>query len=139
MQLTFGVLFGAVLVGMSVPFATDPDGGWLLTLAGVAAGALFLTIGIRGSRRGIDADQDGALVRNMFTSRWVPWSDLVDITFDAVQNQGGGTSYHRLLLGTRHGPVVAQAPGGRTTPGGRLDTARARLLAMRDQATAAGS
>lgn len=138
LQLVLGLVFGLTVVGMGIGAAFAPDGGWLVGVGGVAIGGFFVVIGVRGARRGMDADQHGILVRNMFTSRWVPWESLRDIGFEVVPNDAGGTAYHRLLLDTTHGSVVTQAPGGSDEPGGRLDLVRTALLRMRDQAIADG-
>jgi hypothetical protein len=127
---------GIGLVVAAIVYWTDPEFGPMAALLAFAAGLFFLAIGVRGPQRGIDADRDGVLIRNMFTSRRVPWADLDDVTFDAVQNEGGGTSYHRLVIHTGGESVPAQAPGGRPDPGGRLDRARTLILAMRDEAVA---
>ena len=134
--VAIAVLTAIALCGPTVPSVVEPDGGWLFTLAGLVVAALLVSLGVHVSRRGIVAFPDGVLVRNLFRNRRVAWANLVDITFDAVVTEAGFTSYHRLLFTTTSGPVVAQVPGGRTTPGGRLDSARTRLLAVRDQMVA---
>jgi hypothetical protein len=121
----------AVVIGTH---SADVGEGWQLFAAGAAAfGAVFLVMGYRAPRRGIDADENGLRVTNMFSHRDLRWEQLRDIHFEPVQNEIGVTYYHHLVMYTDSGRVVAQAPGGTTRPGRRLDTARATLLAMRDK------
>jgi Domain of unknown function (DUF4352) len=131
--LGFGFLVAAVVIGTH---SADVGEGWQLFAAGAAAfGAVFLVMGYRAPRRGIDADENGLQVTNMFSHRDLRWEQLRDIHFEPVQNEIGVTYYYRLVLDTDSGRVVVQAPGGTRRPGGRLDTARSTLLAMRDEFT----
>jgi hypothetical protein len=132
LQLVFFGLFGLGLLTGAAYEGTDHQ---LLTVLGLSAGGLaMLGLAVRGWRRGIDADAEGVVVINLFRTHRLAWSDLVDISFDRVENEGGGTAYHRLLLETEGGSIAAEAPGGSTQSGSRLFRTRADLLAMRDRA-----
>jgi 4-amino-4-deoxy-L-arabinose transferase-like glycosyltransferase len=138
LSLGFFGLFGLGLLGWAAYEGTkdpaDPQGA-LIAVGLFAAGLAVIAIAFRAWRRGIDADAEGVVVTNLVRTHRLAWSELVDISFDEVMNDGGGTAYHRLRLETEgRRSIVAEAPGGSTKSGSRLDRARADLLAMRDQA-----
>ena len=143
---------GCVVVGVygdtPGPESTPLPGShvwWLplfLFLAAVAVGGAVRSFG-----RGLDADADGVVVRNMFRAFSIPWRDLAAIEF---QGLGGGTGepwkdpevwdisgwYYKLVFQRQDGSrVTAEAPAGRGTgPGEYLFELRERLLAMRSAA-----
>ena len=136
-SLGFFGLIGLGLLGWAGYEAMN-DGspqGALIAVGLCAGGLAVMVLAVRVWRRGIDADAEGVVVINLFKTHRLGWSELVDISFDEVMNDGGGTAYHRLRLETkgRRG-IVAEAPGGSTKSGSRLVRVRAVLLAMRDHA-----
>jgi hypothetical protein len=52
-------------------------------------------------------------VVNSFSRYHVVWHELSDIEFEEIQNEGGGTAYHRLAFVTPSKRIVAEAPAGR--------------------------
>lgn len=136
LSLGFFGLIGLGLLGWAAyerATIDDPQGA-LITAGLAAAGLAVMAFARRVWMRGIDADAEGVVVTNLFRTHRLAWSELVDISFDEVMNDGGGTAYHRLRLETQGRGIVAEAPGGSTKSGSRLDRARTDLLAMRDQA-----
>jgi hypothetical protein len=142
LQGVFGWLCGLGFAAgaLGYPFSTDGAdpwwevAGWSLLL--VAFSLFFFRIGVRGPRRGIDADYNGVLITNMFSRRRFPWSHVDDIDLEAVKNEAGGVSYHRLVFVCDGERYVAEAPGGSDHPNSELVKARRRLLTMRDAARA---
>ncbi len=136
LSLGFFGLIGLGLLSWAAYEGTNHDSPQSVLIAvGLSAGGLaMLAFAFRVWRRGIDADAEGVVVTNLFRTHRLAWSDLVDISFDRVMNDGGGTAYHRLRLEADGRGIVAEAPGGSTKSGSRLVRTRADLLAMRDQA-----
>jgi hypothetical protein len=129
-------LIGVALLGWAAYEGTNHHNAQgTLTAAGLTAGGLaVMAFAGRAWRRGIDADAEGVVVTNLFRTHRLAWSELVDISFDEVMNDGGGTAHHRLRLERKGRDIVAEAPGGSPRSGSRLDRSRADLLAMRDEA-----
>ena len=139
LSLGFFGLFGVGLLGVAAYTGTNHDNPQAalppVGVAGLtASGLAVMAFARRAWMRGIDADAEGVVVTNLFETHRLAWSELVDISFDEVMNDGGGTAYHRLLLETEGPDIVADAPGGSAESGSRLGRARADLLAMRDEA-----
>jgi hypothetical protein len=139
LSLGFFGLIGLGLVGWAAYEGTNRDNPQAnLPPAGVvgltASGLAVMAFARRAWMRGIDADAEGVVVTNLFKTHRLAWSELVDISFDEVMNDGGGTAYHRLRLKAEGPDIVAEAPGGSAESGSQLDRARADLLAMRDEA-----
>ena len=98
--------------------------------------------------RGLDADGDGVVVRNMFRAFSIPWRDLAAIEFQGLGGSIGESWkdsevwdisgwYYKLVFQRHDGSrVTAEAPAGRGTgPGEYLFELRERLLAMRSAAS----
>ena len=100
--------------------------------------AVLVCAAFRLYRRGITADAHGMVVRNLFTTRQVPWNKLGSVDHDAVENEAGGITYHRLAFTIVDGRrFVSETPGGSPEPGGFLSNVRDQLVAMRDAAVEA--
>ena len=135
---------GSVLVGLY------GDRAWWLALFLFLA-ALSVVVAVRGFGRGLDADSNGVVVRNMLRARPIPWRDLAAIEFKGVSSEALEDMYYILVFERYDGSrVTAEAPGGGTRPGEYLFELRERLFGMRsaalgypqapaDQASDAGS
>jgi len=64
-------------------------------------------------RRRIEVTEQHVTVVNSFSRYVVAWHELSDIEFEEIQNEGGGTAYHRLAFVTPSKRIVAEAPAGR--------------------------
>ena len=85
--------------------------------------------------RGVDADDDGVVVRNMFRAISIPWRELAAIEFKGVDSEAISNMYYTLVFQRHDGSrVTAEAPGGGIEPGEYLFELRERLLAMRSVA-----
>jgi Bacterial PH domain len=94
--------------------------------------AVAVVLGVRSFGRGLDADGDGVVVRNMFRARPIPWRELAAIEFKGVASQAGSNMYYNLVFQRRDGSrVTADAPGGGVKRGEYLFELRERLLTMR--------
>ncbi|HEX3198236.1 MAG TPA: hypothetical protein VHR39_11870 [Propionibacteriaceae bacterium] len=51
-------------------------------------------------------------VVNGFSRYVVAWHELSDVEFERIENQAGGTAYHRLAFVTPSRRIVAEAPAG---------------------------
>jgi hypothetical protein len=97
--------------------------------------ALLVLGGVRSFGRGVDADGDGVVVRNMFRARPIPWRDLAAIEFKGVDSEALSNMYYTLVFQRHDGSrVTAEAPGGGIRPGEYLFELRERLLAVRSAA-----
>jgi hypothetical protein len=63
-------------------------------------------------RRRIEVSEWQVTVVNSFSRYVVAWHELSDIEFERIENQGGGTAYHRLAFVTPGRRIVAEAPAG---------------------------
>ena len=63
-------------------------------------------------RRRIEVTEWQVTVVNSFSRYVLAWHELSDIEFEEIQNQGGGTAYHRLAFVTPGRRIVAEAPAG---------------------------
>ncbi|HLM20908.1 MAG TPA: septum formation family protein [Propionibacteriaceae bacterium] len=110
------------------------DHAWWLPLFLFLA-AVVVVLAVRGFGRGIDADGNGVVVRNMLRARPIPWRELAAIEFKGVSSEALENMYYNLVFQRHDGTrVTAEAPGGGTRPGEYLFELRERLFAMRDEA-----
>jgi hypothetical protein len=63
-------------------------------------------------RRRIEVTEWQVTVVNTFSRYVVAWHELSDIEFERIENQAGGTAYHRLAFVTPSRRIVAEAPAG---------------------------
>ena len=119
---------GCVLIGLY------GDHAWWLPLFLFLA-AVSVVLAVRSFGRGIDADGNGVVVRNLLRPRPIPWSDLAAIEFKGVDSEAISDMYYNLVFQRQDGSrVTAEAPGGGARPGEYLFELRERLVAMRDAA-----
>ena len=125
---------GCVLVGIYGDTPESPHEWWWLPLFLFLA-AVSVGVAVRGFGRGLDADGNGVVVRNMLRARPIPWRDLAAIEFKGVDSEAITNMYYQLVFQRHDGSrVTAEAPGGGIDPGEYLFELRERLLAMRSAA-----
>jgi hypothetical protein len=132
--------FGVGSLGMGLLFMTNSPElkAWqrlVVGLVAVAFASYFFFVAYRVPRTGIEANEGGLWVTNLYRTYHVRWDQLRDIGFKGVNNEDGHAVYHRFVLYTEGRRIAAFAPSGSPDPGGRLDSDRRTLLAMRDQFT----
>ena len=81
-------------------------------------------------RRRIEVTEQQVTVVNTLSRYVVAWHELSDIEFERIQNQAGGTAFHRLAFITPSRRIVAEAPAGSER---ELMKVRDRILHARDQ------
>jgi hypothetical protein len=107
--------------------------------------AVLVVLGVRSFGRGLDADGDGVVVRNMLRARSIPWRDLAAIEYSEVWEDSADWKdskfwditgwFCKLDFQRRDGSrVTADAPRGGVRHGEYLFELRKRLLAMRSAA-----
>jgi hypothetical protein len=97
--------------------------------------ALSVGGAVRGFGRGLDADGNGVVVRNVLRATSIPWRELAAIEFKGVHSEAMEDMYYQLVFQRPDGSrVTAEAPGGGARPGDYLFELRERLLAMRSAA-----
>ncbi len=115
----FACLIG--VLGGSVLLAT---GAWP---AGAAFALLGLAIGVRGAREAVVFDGTGMLIRNLFATHRLDWSEVQDIE---IGQRGSG-----VLNEFRLGPLAAVVTsGGRRIPLGVTRTMHQRSWTARERA-----
>jgi Septum formation len=125
---------GCVALGIYGDTPESPHEWWWLPLFLLLA-AVSVAVGMRGFGRGIDADGNGVVVRNMLRAGPIPWSDLAVIEFKGVDSEAITNMYYQLVFQRHDGSrVTAEAPGGGIDPGEYLFELRDRLLGMRSAA-----
>ena len=137
LALWLAAAVGCVPLGMYGDTPEDTLGSHQIFLSlFLCLAALLVVLAVRSFGRGLDADGDGVVVRNMFRARSIPWRELAAIEFKGVDSEAHeqhGTT--QLVFERRDGSrVTAEAPGGGTGPGEYLFELRERLLAMRSAA-----
>jgi len=127
---------GCVPLGMYGDTPEDTLGSHQIFLSLFLFLAALLVLGaVRSFGRGIDADGNGVVVRNMFRATSIPWRELAAIEFKGVDSEAISDMYYQLVFERRDGSrVTAEAPGGGALPGEYLFELRERLLAMRSAA-----
>jgi hypothetical protein len=119
---------GSVLIGLY------GDHAWWLPLFLFLA-AVSVVGAVRSFGRGLDADGNGVVVRNMLRARPIPWRELAAIEFKGVDSEAISNMYYILVFQRHDGTrVTAEAPGGGARPGEYLFELRDRLIAMRNAA-----
>jgi hypothetical protein len=63
-------------------------------------------------RRRVKVTEQQVTVVNSFSRYVVAWHELSDVEFERIENQAGGTAYHRLAFVTPSRRIVAEAPAG---------------------------
>jgi hypothetical protein len=125
---------GCVALGIYGDTPESPHEWWWLPLFLLLA-AVSVGVAVRGFGRGIDADSNGVVVRNMLRARPIRWSDLAAIEFKGVDSEAITNMYYQLVFQRHDGSrVTAEGPGGGIDPGEYLFELRDRLLAMRSAA-----
>jgi Septum formation/Bacterial PH domain len=127
---------GCVLLGIYGDTPEDTLGSHQIFLSLFLFLAALLVLGaVRGFGRGLDANGDGVVVRNMFRTTSIPWRELAAIEFNGVDSEAISNMYYQLVFQRRDGSrVTAEAPGGGSRPGEYLFELRERLLVVRDAA-----
>jgi Bacterial PH domain len=137
---------GCVAVGLYGDTPEDTLGSHQIFLSlFLLLAAVSVVLAVRSFGRGLDADGNGVVVRNMFRARSIPWRDLAAIEFkgDSEVSEVWEDSevwdisgwFCKLVFQRRDGSrVTADAPGGGIRPGEYLFELRERLLAMRSAA-----
>jgi hypothetical protein len=127
---------GCVPLGMYGDTPEDTLGSHQIFLSLFLFLAALLVLGaVRSFGRGLDADGNGVVVRNMLRATSIPWRELAAIEFKGVDSEAISDMYYQLVFERRDGSrVTAEAPGGGARPGQYLFELRERLLAMRSAA-----
>jgi hypothetical protein len=63
-------------------------------------------------RRRVEVTEQQVTVVNAFSRFVVAWRELSDIEFERIENQAGGTAFHRLAFVTPTKRIVAEVPAG---------------------------
>ena len=140
LALWLAAAVGCVLLGMYGDTPEDTLGSHQIFLSlFLCLAVLLVVLGVRSLGRGVDADGDGVVVRNMFRAISIPWRELAAIEFEGVESDAlSDMDYYEvneLVFVRRDGyRVTSEAPGGGTRPGEYLFELRERLLAMRSVA-----
>jgi hypothetical protein len=144
--LAAAAMYGAI--GVYAVYAEGESASWsdrLFRACFLVLAVVHVVGGVRSFGRGLDADGNGVVVRNMLVPGLgdsiplqlrrpisIPWRDLAAIEFEVAHEDT-----YRLVFQRRDGSrVAAQVPGGGIQPGQYLFELRERLLAMRDAAWA---
>jgi hypothetical protein len=127
---------GCVLVGLYGDTPEDTLGSHQIFLSlFLFFAAVSVVVAVRSFGRGLDADGNGVVVRNMLRTRPIPWRELAAIEFKGVDSEAISDMYYQMVFERRDGSrVTAEAPGGGALPGEYLFELRERLLAMRSAA-----
>jgi hypothetical protein len=127
---------GCIAVGVYGDTPEDTLGSHQLFLSlFLFLAALSVGGAVRGFGRGLDADGNGLVVRNMLRATSIPWRELAAIEFKGVDSEAISDMYYQLVFQRHDGSrVTAEAPGGGARPGEYLFELRERLLAMRSDA-----
>jgi hypothetical protein len=136
---------GCVAVGLYEDTAEPWSHAWWWLPLFLSLAAVLVVLGVRSFGRGLDADGDGVVVRNMFRAKSIPWRDLAAIEYSEVWEDSADWKdskvwditgwFCKLDFQRRDGSrVTADAPGGGIRSGEYLFELRKRLLAMRSAA-----
>jgi DivIVA domain-containing protein len=142
---------GCVAVGLYGDTPEDTLGSHQIFLSlFLFLAAVSVVVAVRGFGRGLDADGNGVVVRNMLRAISIPWRELAAIEFKGVDSVAISDMYYHLVFqrhdgsrvraeapggGARPGDYLFELPGGGARPGEYLFELRERLLAMRYAAT----
>jgi hypothetical protein len=97
-------------LGPAVIFGVG-DLGWGIFIAASALLTLLWTWSTDRRRR-VEVTQQQVTVVNTFSRYDVAWHELSDVEFERIENQAGGTAFHRLAFVTPNKRVVAEVPAG---------------------------
>jgi hypothetical protein len=138
---------GCVAVGLYGDTPEDTLGSHQIFLSlFLFLAAVSVVVAVRGFGRGLDADGNGVVVRNMLRAISIPWRELAAIEFKGVDSVAISDMYYQLVFqrhdgsrvtaeapggGARPGEYLFELPGGGARPGEYLFELRERLLAMR--------
>jgi hypothetical protein len=124
---------GCVLVGLYGDTPEDTLGSHQIFLSLFLFLAALSVLGaVRSFGRGLDADGNGVVVRNMLRATPIPWHELAAIEFKGVDSEAISDMYYQLVFQRQDGSrVTVEAPGGGARPGEYLFELRQRLLTMR--------
>ncbi|MGH3339652.1 MAG: septum formation family protein, partial [Propionibacteriaceae bacterium] len=127
---------GCVAVGLYGDTPEDTLGSHQIFLSlFLFLAATSVVLAVRSFGRGLDADGNGVVIRNILRARPIPWSELAAIEFKGVHSEAVENMYYQLVFQRHDGSrVTAEAPGGGARPGEYLFELRERLVAMRDAA-----
>jgi len=136
LALGLAAAVGCVVVGLYGDTPEDTLGSQQIFLSlFLFLAALSVVAAVRSFGRGLDADGNGVVVRNMFRATSIPWHELAAIEFKGVDSEAISDMYYQLIFQRHDGSrVTADAPGGGARPGEYLFELRERLLAMRSAA-----
>jgi len=136
LALGLAAAVGCVVVGLYGDTPEDTLGSQQIFLSlFLFLAALSVVAAVRSFGRGLDADGNGVVVRNMFRATSIPWHELAAIEFKGVDSEAISDMYYQLIFQRHDGSrVTAEAPGGGARPGEYLFELRERLLAMRSAA-----
>jgi hypothetical protein len=103
---------GLLVAAVFFPFG-DTEEKWVgrVLCAVFGLGTLVWTWSMDRRRR-VEVTEWQVTVVNSFSRYVVAWHELSDIEFERIQNQAGGTAYHRLAFITPSRRIVAEAPAG---------------------------
>jgi hypothetical protein len=127
---------GCIAVGVHGDTPEDTLGSHQLFLSlFLFLAALSVVVAVRGFGRGLDADGNGVVVRNMLRATSIAWRELAAIEFKGVDSEAIRDMYYQLVFQREDGSrVTAETPGGGARPGEYIFELRERLLAMRSAA-----
>jgi hypothetical protein len=103
---------GLLAVAVVFPFGDTQDRWVVGTICALFGLITLLFTWSVDRRRRIEVTEWQVTVVNSFSRYVVAWQELSDIEFEEIQNQGGGTAYHRLAFVTPGRRIVAEAPAG---------------------------
>jgi hypothetical protein len=121
---------GLLAVAVFFPFGETSDAWW-----GRACFAIFGLVTLTWTwsmdrRRRIEVTEQKVTVVNTFSRYDVAWRELSDIELERIENQAGGTAFHRLAFVTPTKRIVAEAPAGSRR---EMMKARDRILRARPE------
>jgi hypothetical protein len=104
---------GLLAAAVFGPFG-DTSGDWFLLrpICGLFGLLTLLWAWSMDRWRRIEVTEQQVTVVNSFSRYVVAWHELSDIEFERIENQAGGTAYHRLAFVTPSRRIVAEAPAG---------------------------
>jgi hypothetical protein len=127
-----GILVAAALIDFGATTLPGDPLGWRGIFVFWGLGTLLWTWSVDRRKR-IEVTEQTVTVVNTTSRYQVPWSALTDVEIDVVENNAGGTAYHRLVLVTLSRRITAEAPAASRDHMMKL---RARILRARDQSLA---
>jgi hypothetical protein len=103
---------GLLAVAVFFSFGDTSDAWWgRATFAFLGLVTLVWTWSM-DRRRQVEVSEQQVTVVNAFFRYDVAWRELSDIEFEKIENQAGGTAFHRLAFVTPTKRIVADVPAG---------------------------